>query len=115
MDLKEEVERLYDGLCRVEEIVPEEGEKTCFYKRLLREALPCHLAFETITEARPGKDSYRVKTIGRLFTGPELKISPGSLITVRQAGQEMTFAAAGLAAVYPSHQEILLKCREDHA
>ena len=51
----------------------------------------------------------------KLFLAPEPVVPPGSRIEVTQQGRTESYAQSGKAAVYSSHQEILLEIWKEYA
>ena len=51
----------------------------------------------------------------KLFLEPEPVVPPGSRIEVTQQGRTESYAQSGKAAVYSSHQEILLEIWKEYA
>lgn len=104
------LETLYTSKCtvaRYEET--KEGSLTKHVERVLYENIPCKLSFELsypLTQTdKTAVSSQRVK----LFTAPEIIISPGSRVTViTESGEELSFGYSGECACYPSHREIRL-------
>ncbi len=70
---------------------------------------PCKLSFETLT-ATASTDTVAAMTQGvKLFVSPDVTIPAGSKIVVTQCGVTTEYASSSLPAVYPTHQEIILK------
>lgn len=45
----------------------------------------------------------------RLFLAPEIKVAPGSKITITQNGVVGEYKNSGVPAMYDTHQEIMLE------
>lgn len=90
------------GITRVEEEV------------VLRD-MPCRLSFEGLKSAESTETAARVSQRAKLFISPDIRIKSGSKVTVRQDGLEREFAMSGIPAVYPTHQEIILRLAADYS
>jgi len=75
--------------------------------------MPCRLSFEGLKSAESTETAARVSQRAKLFISPDIKIMSGSKITVRQDGLERKFAMSGIPAVYPTHQEVMLRLLSD--
>lgn len=53
--------------------------------------------------------------VTKLFLSPDVQIKPGAKITVTQAGVTQNYKCGSVAAVYPTHQEIVLQLSERYA
>lgn len=82
---------------------------------LEHDGVPCHLSYSSTAPAA-GSDTVTTAAQGiKLFLAPELVVPPGSRIEVTQHGRTESYAQSGKAAVYSSHQEILLELWRDYA
>lgn len=112
------IETTYDGLCRVYEKKPVFNPDTGVTSQkevCLVENLPCHLSFSgTGPSVETGTVTNIIQTI-KLFLAPEIVIAPGSRIEVTQQGRTENYGQSGKAAVYSSHQEILLELWKGYA
>lgn len=79
------------------------------------EDTPCRLSFETIQSTSQTDVAAELVQITKLFIPPDIRIKEGSKITVIQDGVTKEYAASGTAAVYPTHQEIVLRLFERYA
>ena len=129
-DLQKEVGSLYDCVCRVviRKKIGQGDGSVRFEDELLYASLPCRLSYETVGAAKKSgrperQNSMRKNDIlaeeiclsVKLFFSPTADIPPGSTVVVSKAGEEYVFVSAGIAAVYPSHKEIILTAREKFA
>lgn len=112
------VEQTYDGMCTVIQkiAVKDPDTKVTSYKEVsLLTDQTCHLSYSgTAAAADSGTIAMAAQTI-KLFLEPEIMIPPGSRIEVTQLGRTESYAQSGKAAVYSSHQEILLELWKERA
>lgn len=112
------VETTYDGKCKIFEIqsMKDPGTKvTRQVEVMVAEDVACHLSF---SGAAPASGSETVTVVAqtiKLFLAPELEVKPGSRIEVIQQGRTESYGRSGKAAVYSSHQEILLELWKGYA
>lgn len=72
-------------------------------------SIPCHLSFREQTYATE-RDLPEAQQNVLLLVKPDVKIEAGSVISVIQGdGRHMLYASGSVAAVYHTHQEIVLK------
>ena len=71
--------------------------------------LPCRLSFESSRAASQTETAAAVAQGVKLFLAPDIAVPAGSKIVVTQNGRTTVYAASGEAAVYPTHQEIMLE------
>lgn len=112
------VEQTYDGVCRVygmQQIKDPETRVTRQEEILVAQSIPCHLSFSGTSAAVGSETVTAVPQTIKLFLAPELVIEPGSRIEVTQQGRTEAYAQSGKAAVYGSHQEILLDLWKGYA
>lgn len=112
------IEATYDGVCRIYGMQPIKDPETKVTRQsgaLMQEDIPCHLSFSSASPA-VGSDTFtsELQTI-KLFLAPEILIPPGSRIEVVQQGRTGSYSQSGKAAVYSSHQEILLELWKERA
>lgn len=106
------IESTYSGLCQVIEYgaVRDEASKiTRQAEAVVLENVPCRLSFEKAPAAVQTDTAAAVGQSVKLFLAPEVVIKPGSKIIVEQNGRRDEYAASGEAAVYSSHQEVMLE------
>lgn len=78
-------------------------------ERLVLENQPCRVSFGSLSAASENSDAAAVKQSVKLFISPDVSVKSGSKITVTQNGVTTEYAASGVPAVYPTHQEIMLE------
>lgn len=78
-------------------------------KILLIENQPCALSQKDIVTVSPVGGATRIQYQAKLFIGPEIELTAGSEIIVRQDGMQYRFIHSGEAFRYVSHQEILIE------
>lgn len=101
----------YDGTVTVsewEKIKDPETGLTHQGEKILFKNQPCHLSAESNATATQTTSAAQVSQVIKLFVSPDLDIKPGSKITVTQAGITAVYTHSGKAAVYDTHQEIVL-------
>ncbi len=102
---------LYDGVCTVtkHQKVKKDNGSTGFEEIVEFEDLPCRLSFKTVDSTSQTKNGASAidQTI-TLFLDPDVMIAPGSKITVTQNDVTTEYQHSGKAAVYSTHQEIVL-------
>lgn len=79
-------------------------------KTLESEPIPCRLSYNSKPSADGDTLQSATQTI-TLFLAPEVKVIAGSDIDIIRRGQRLKFKAAGIPALYDSHQEITLEER----
>lgn len=112
------VEATYDGICRIygmEAIKDPETMVTRQEEALVKEEVPCHLSVSSSAPVAGSSMAASVSQTIKLFLAPELSVPPGSRVEVTQQGRTESYAQSGKAAVYPSHQEIMLELWEGYA
>lgn len=112
------IEATYDGTCRIYGMRPVKDPGTKVTRQeeaLVKEGVPCHLSFSSTAPAAGSDTVTAVTQTIKLFLAPELVIPPGSRVEVTQQGRTESYAQSGKAAVYSSHQEILLEKWKEYA
>lgn len=112
------IESQYEGLLTVTEyqdVTNPVTHITHSKKVVVLENQPCKLSFETITTAIQTETAATISQAVKLFVSPDVTIKPGSMLTVTQNGVTTEYTSSGVAAVYPTHQEIMLELSEDLA
>lgn len=112
------VEAAYDGTCKIycmESVKDPATKVTRQEEVLVYPDLPCHLSYSSTAPAAGSDTATAVSQTIKLFLAPEQIIPPGSRIEVTQQGRTESYVQSGKAAVYSSHQEILLELWEEYA
>lgn len=112
------VEETYDGICSVYEKKPVFNPETKVTSGQEVEVFhdePCHLSFSSANASSNTKTAAIVQQTIELFLAPEKEIPPGSKIVVTQQGRTESYSQSGKAAVYSSHQEIVLELFRGYA
>lgn len=110
--IRQAVERLYTGIMTVTEYKPETNAETKITSNqeiALMTDVPCRISYKAISAANMQGGVAVTEQSIKLFCAPEIVIPPGSKITVTQNGRTAAYKQSGEAAVYPSHQEIMLE------
>lgn len=112
------IEATYDGICDVYAKKPvrdpETGATSMKEVHTVENQL-CHLSFSNSGAAIGTGTVTNVTQTIKLFLAPEIFIDPGSKIEVTQHGRTETYGQSGKAAVYSSHQEVLLDLWKGYA
>lgn len=74
-----------------------------------QEDIPCRLSFSNVNSVGEASPVAPVTQTIKLFLAPEIRIEPGSRITVTQNDCTNQYERSGQPAVYASHQEITLE------
>lgn len=106
------IESLYIGSCTITEHqkIKKENKSTGFSDVVVLENQPCKLSFQTVnsTSATDMGASAVTQTV-KLFIAPEIKIKPGSKITVTQNDVTTEYQNSGVPAIYSTHQAVVLE------
>ncbi len=111
------IEREYRGRCDVRALVQETDGAGIVRtsEEIILHDQPCRLSFERLGAVEQTETAGKISQKAKLFISPEIKIKTGSAITVRQDGMEREYAMSGVPAVYPTHQEIMLKTAGEYS
>ncbi len=112
------VEALYDGKCTITERqkVKRENKSTGFEDVVVLADEPCRLSFKTISGTNPTETgSNAVVQVSKVFLAPEIKVKPGSKLTITQNGVTTEYTNSGKPAYYSTHQEIVLELFKEWA
>ena len=112
------IEATYDGTCRIYGLKSVKDPITKVTRQeesLVQDNIPCHLSYSSTAPAAGSDTVTAVAQTIKLFLAPELVVPPGSRIEVTQQGRTESYAQSGKAAVYSSHQEILLEIWKEYA
>ena len=112
------IEATYDGTCRIYGMQSVKDPVTTVTRQeeaIVQDCVACHLSYSSTAPAA-GSDTVKgvAQTI-KLFLAPEPVVPPGCRIEVTQQGRTESYAQSGKAAVYSSHQEILLEIWKEYA
>lgn len=105
------IESLYDGKCTITEHqkVKKENGSTGFQDVVVLEDEPCRLSFKTINSTNQGDTASAVVQVTKVFLAPEVKVNPGSKLTITQNDVTTDYQSSGKPAHYTTHQEIVLE------
>ena len=112
------VEATYDGTCRIygmQSVKDPVTKVTRQDEALVQDGIACHLSYSSTALAAGSDTVTGVAQTIKLFLEPEPVVPPGSRIEVTQQGRTESYAQSGKAAVYSSHQEILLEIWKEYA
>lgn len=108
---RQAVEMMYEGTCTVYEKQGSTDPKTKITSQRevpVYEEVACKLSFSKIMPVEKQAEGYRQVQTVKLFLAPEINVKPGSKIVVTQNNVTEAYKMSSLAAVYASHQEIML-------
>lgn len=112
------IEATYDGTCRIygmQSVKDPLTKVTRQEEALVQDGIACHLSYSSTALAAGSDTVTGVAQTIKLFLAPEPVVPPGSRIEVTQQGRTESYAQSGKAAVYSSHQEILLEIWKEYA
>lgn len=115
---RKSLEKLYTDICTVygfEKVRNPETKRTGIEPVKKYENIPCRISFKNINSSQEGDSHSTVSQITVLFISHEISIKEGSIIEVTRQGQVLKFESSGIPALYPSHQEIVLKNYKEKA
>lgn len=109
--VRKAIEMTYDGTCTITEHqkIQKENKSTGFKDVIVLENQPCKLSFSKIANTADSSNAAMLIQTAKVLIAPELKIIPGSKITITQNGVTTDYKKSGEPAVYASHQEIMLE------
>lgn len=105
-------ESMYEGLCTIMEYHDVRDEKTKLSHEeevTIVENQPCKLSFEKLNAVVQTDTASAKSQIIKLFLAPEVQVKAGSKIIVTQNGMTEEYSSSGQAAIYSTHQEIILE------
>ena len=107
------LEKLYDGQATIWSCADSEPDEHGIVSSEPQQAgpYPCRVSYKTIFPAEQGDGLGAFSQSITLFISPDISIAAGSDIDVVQRGRTLQFTAAGVPAVYDSHQEVPLRHR----
>lgn len=108
----------YAGVCTVSMFTKSKDNTTklsSLSKTVLYSEQPCRISFSKVVSGNQTDTTDNTSLGVRLFISNTLDIPSGADITVVQDGVTYNFASSGIAAVYPTHQEIVLESKEVYA
>lgn len=109
------IESMYDGTCTIIERqkVKLPNKSTGFKDIVVLEDIPCRLSFKTITNTNQAETGVSaVVQVTKVFIAPEIKVKPGSKLTITQNDVATEYKSSGQPAIYTTHQEIELELFE---
>lgn len=112
------IEATYDGTCRIygmQSVKDPVTKVTRQEEAIVQDGIACHLSYSSTAPAAGSDTVTGVAQTIKLFLAPELVVPPGCRIEVTQQGRTESYAQSGKAAVYSSHQEILLEIWKEYA
>ena len=106
------IESLYDGTCTITEYkkVQKANKSMAFKEVVVLNEQPCKLSFQTTNSTSQTETgaSALTQTV-KVFLAPEIKVKPGSKLTITQNQVVTDYTNSGEPAYYRTHQEIMLE------
>lgn len=104
------IESRYDGKCIITERQKTTDPETHItgFSEVETGSFRCHLSYKSSPSGQNGQPAELKQTI-KLFLAPEIRIKPGSKITVIQNGRQEEYQGSGVPDIYTNHQEIHLE------
>lgn len=109
------VEEMYEGICSIYEKINVTDPVTKITGQEVQavyENTACRLSYTKIQSSYKQAEGTKQEQQVKLFLAPEITVRPSSKIVVTQNGITETYKMSSLAAVYTSHQEIVLEAWE---
>jgi hypothetical protein len=106
------IESLYNGTCTITEYqkVKKANKTTAFEEVVVLENQPCRLSIQTANNTNQTETgAFALTQIVKLFIAPEIKVKPGSKLTITQNQVSTEYKSSGKPAHYNTHQEIVLE------
>ena len=114
--VRKAIESLYDGVASIttqsQTVDPVTGRVKSHDVTIT--GVACRISYKSVNPASDGGGVVATGQTVTLFTDPDITIKAGSDITVKHRGRTLQFRAAGMPAVYDSHQEVPLESRTVH-
>lgn len=114
--VRKAIESLYDGVASIttqsQTVDPATGRVKSTDVTVT--GVACRISYKNVNPASDGGGIAAAGQTVTLFTNPDIVIQAGSDITVDHRGRKLQFRAAGVPAVYDSHQEVPLESRAVH-
>lgn len=108
--MRKAIEKMYDDTCNVierQKVKDPLTKKTGFTETTVLLAEPCRLSYKSVPATGEG-DTATVSQEIKLFLSPDVEIKAGSKIEVTHKGVTTAYKRSSKAAVYETHQEIVL-------
>ncbi len=114
VDYRKQIEKTYDHICNIfvkKEMKNPQTFEIEFIEDTYIQNQPCRVSFKNINNTSNGEVAGYTQQI-KLFIDEKIKILEGSSIEVVISGEKTLYKQSGKPALYPCHQEILLKVEE---
>ena len=105
------IESMYKHTCTITEHqkFTKENKSTGFKDVVVLENQPCRLSYKAINNANQTETASPIIQTIKLFIAPEIKVKPGSKLTITHNGVTTEYKNSGEPAIYDTHQEIVLE------
>lgn len=111
------IEKTYTDRCTV--LCKEEYQKangaTAFRNVEQYKDKPCRLSFKIIASDTQDHMLPKVQQSIKLFIAPDIEIKAGSIIRITRENITKEYKQSGEAAIFPTHQEIVLDLAKEYA
>ena len=109
------VESLYTGVCTITERRPgtKPNGSTGFMEETVLVDQPCRLSYSGSNSASSEESASRAGQSIKVYLAPEIRVAPGSRLTITQNGVTEVYRNSGRSAVFQTHQEISLELFEE--
>lgn len=105
------IESTYIGTCTITEYqsFKKANKSTGHQEVQVLENQPCKLSFSSISSVSEQEAASKLVQTAKVFLAPEIKVKPGSKLTITQNGVTTEYQNSGEPAIYNTHQEIILE------
>ena len=109
--VRKAIESMYKHICTITEHqkFTKENKSTGFKDVVVLENQRCRLSYKTINNANQTETASSMVQVIKLFIAPEIKVKPGSKLTITHNGVTTEYKNSGEPAIYDTHQEIILE------
>ena len=109
----------FDALCDVKtytKVKDSTTKITSLQQSTLYSNQPCRVSFSKLASSVPNDITNDISLSAKLFISNSLTIPSGSdIVVTTQENVTYNFKSSSVAAIYPTHQELLLELNEVHA
>lgn len=115
--LSKTIQKLFTSRCNIINYVNNVDKNgiTTTSKMIIAENVSCRVSYSSDTHGMQTNTTDNISQEIKLFITSDIKIKPGSEITVTQNGTTRIYVSSGVPAVYTVHQEIPLVDKEEYA
>lgn len=105
------IESMYKHTCTITEHqkFTKENKSTGFKDVVVLENQPCRLSYNSVNNANQTETASPIMQTIKLFIAPEIRVKPGSKLTITHNGVTTEYKNSGEPAIYDTHQQIVLE------